>query len=159
MSLRTRFMSPGLSNHSGSAGSSGSEQEESSLSFLSALPAVALHFHQRLTHVPIGRWAEVAAGDANGEHASSRDPDTRARHRLRDVMDKHPETVVRMRRRIDDTIDSAEGFVSDKMLPRMKRVALTAGLALVARSQLPAEDFARLYRPFEDLIPERELPA
>ena len=159
MSYRTHINSPVLPDRSDYSEPDELKNGADPRSFLSALPEVALLFHQRLMHVPIGKWAEVAAGDANGEHASSRDPDTRARHRLRHVMDKHPETVVRMRRRIDDTIDSAEGFVSNRMLPRMKRVALTAGLALVARSQLAADDFARLYRPFEDLIPERELPA
>lgn len=159
MSRSTRFMSPEFPDRSSAPLHNGSSRGEDVHAGLSALPEVALHFHQRLMHVPIGKWAEVAADDANGDHASSRDPDARARHRLRRIMDEYPDTVVRMRRRIEDTIDSAEGFVSRRMLPRMKRVALTAGLALVAKSQLASDDFARLYRPFEDLIPERELPA
>lgn len=126
---------------------------------LPALPEVALRFHQRLTHVPLGAWAEVASRDANGEHVPMRDPDACARRRLRRVMDAYPATVVRVRRRIDDTIAAADGFVSRPMIPRMQRVALTAALALVARSQLAAEDFQRLYRPFVDLIPDREFPA
>lgn len=124
-----------------------------------ALPRVALEFHQRLTHLPIGVWANVASDDAQGTHTPDRDPDARARHRLRRVMDGQPATVARVRRRIEDTMEAADGFVSRSAIPRMQRVALTAALALVARADLPAEDFHRLYRPFADLIPERELPA
>lgn len=126
---------------------------------MEALPRVALEFHQRLTHLPIGAWANVASDDAHGSHASARDPDARARHRLRRVMNARPATVARVRCRIEDTMAAADGFVSRSVMPRMQRVALTAALALVARSELPTEDFRRLYRPFEDLIPERELPA
>lgn len=124
-----------------------------------ALPRVALEFHQRLTHLPIGIWASVASDDAHGAHAPDPDPDAKARHRLRRVMDGQPATVARVRRRIEDTMAAADGFVSRSAMPRMQRVALTAALALVARADLPAEDFHRLYRPFADLIPERELPA
>jgi len=55
--------------------------------------------------------------------------------------------------RVDELVSVAEGFVAPGTTARMKKVALTAALALVARPDLSEEDFEWLYAPFADTIP------
>lgn len=155
-----RFLSPDVPDRDVPIGAAGAARFADTRAVdLPELPPVARHFHRRLLHVPLGVWAERAARDANGEHVPLPDPDTSARKRLRRLMDEHPAVVAQVRRRIADTVAAADGFVESRVIPRMERVALTAALALVARDALGDEEFQRLYRPFADLIPERELLA
>lgn len=123
-----------------------------------ALPAIALEFTDRLRHLPLGAWAD-AAGAAPPADAHDQAPAAAARARLRVIADDMPSVVIQLRARVNNVVGAAEGFVHQSAVGRMKKTALTAGLALVARPALGEEDFARLYAPFADLIPARELDA
>lgn len=131
--------------------------------------ATARGFHQRLLHLPLGRWVEVALSDPHAERApddcliaaSPSDvlQDAAARARLRAVLDQRPALVSQIRQRVVATAAAARGFTSDAVVSRMTRVALCAALAIIARPDLEDDEFERLYRPFERLIPVNELPA
>ncbi len=133
--------------------------------------AAARGFHQRLLHLPLGRWVEVAMTDPHADRAPVDElvrfgelvddvaRDAEARARLRAVLDAYPAMVAQIRARVASTAAAARGFTSDDIVSRMTRVALCASLAIVARPDLADDEFARLYRPFERLIPINELPA
>lgn len=124
-------------------------------------------FYQHLRRLPLGIWAKLAEDpeldDAEhpfllraDEHRSS-SPDRRARARLRQIIDEMPGAAAQVRARVHGLVAVADGFVHPRAVARMRKVALTAALALVARPKLTEEEFGLLYRPFARAIPLNEL--
>lgn len=115
-----------------------------------------------LTDAPLADAPEQAGqeselGRASDEEGDPADPDVAARRRLRKVLAPRPHEVARVRHRIDGFAGIADGFAHPAVTMRMTRVARTAALALLARDQLSADDFQRLYRPFAAIIPPEQL--
>ena len=125
------------------------------------LPPVVLGFLEHLRRLPLGTWADAAhlADDAILSPASdTTTPSTAAtRARLRQIMDDAPGVAMQTSRRVRNLAAMASGFVHPADVVRMKKTALAAALALVARPMLAEDDFARLYAPFADIVPLREL--
>lgn len=124
------------------------------------IPVSVMRFSERLRHLPLGIWAELAdrVGQRTDDGAMVVDPNSAAaRRRLRQVVDDMPGAVTRVRGRIHELIACAEGFFRPDVLLRMKKVALTAALALTARPHLAPEEFDRLYEPFSAVIPLEDL--
>ena len=128
------------------------------------LPVTVKRFSERLRHLPLGVWAELAdriADDRDtGFEPRADDPNAiaaAARARLRQVADGMPGAVTRVRGRVLELVSCAEGFFRPDVLRRMKKVALTAAIALTARPQLAQEEFDRLYEPFAGVIPLEDL--
>lgn len=121
---------------------------------------VLREFFARLRKVPLSAWinAAVPLADVRGSDDFESDSTARARARLREIMDRMPAGVSLAKARVQDYIAVAEGFVPHGVVSRMKRVALTAALALIARPHLSRSEFERLYGPFANLIPADELP-
>lgn len=131
-------------------------------------------FFSRLRKVPAEAWAAAAAHDAHinvhegtgrpGDEAPVGDvmydleADQMARANLRQAMETMPDVARRIRHRIDDDLSILDGIASRTATARMCRAARLAALALAARPMLSAEDFERLYRPFDNLIPRVTLP-
>ncbi|HEX6629949.1 MAG TPA: hypothetical protein VF048_02610 [Gemmatimonadaceae bacterium] len=126
-----------------------------------ALPPVVLGFLEHLRRLPLGTWADAAhlADEAViGAPAGAAAPsaaDTRAR--LRQIMDEAPGVAMQTSRRVRNLASMASGFVHPADVVRMKKTALAAALALVARPALGEADFARLYAPFADIVPLTEI--
>jgi hypothetical protein len=132
-----------------------------------AASAHVARFLHRLRCVPANMWMQVSAEDASapgpsGESAPAgiitvqlleEQADYAARSRLHDVMESMPVVVGRIRRRIDQDLAVLEGIVPAGAMRRMRRAAHLAAFGLAAQPMLPPEDVARLYRPFEELIP------
>jgi hypothetical protein len=72
-------------------------------------------------------------------------------------MDEAPGVAMQTSRRVRNMAAVANGFVHPADVVRMKKTALAAALALVARPMLGEADFARLYAPFADIVPLHEL--
>lgn len=124
------------------------------------LPPAVLGFLEHLRRLPLGAWVdaarhadEPAVGRAPGRAPSAAHP----RARLRRIMDEAPGVTMQTRRRVRDLAAAASGFVHHADAARMKKAALAAALALVARPTLGEDDFARLYAPFADVVPLEEL--
>lgn len=121
------------------------------------LPQVAFGFLEQLRRLPLGAWADAARRmDAHvlvppppGTPASA---SSVARARLRHIVDDMPGVVGQTRRRVHDLAAVAQGFVHPAEVARMKKAALTAALAIVARPSLGEDDFERLYAPFAEHI-------
>ena len=123
-------------------------------------------FFGQLKRIPIATWNRSAQADP---HVGARErdgappdavttlldeqADQEARARLRDAMEAMPGVVRRIRRRIDQEMTILDGIAPTETVTRMRRVARLAACAIAARPLLPPEDFARLYRPFVELIP------
>ena len=127
------------------------------------IPVSVKRFSERLRHLPLGVWAELADRIDYVRHADlptySEDHNAvaAARARLREVADGMPGAVTRVRGRVLELVSCAEGFFRPDTLRRMKKVALTAAIALTARPQLAQEEFERLYEPFSGVIPLEDL--
>jgi hypothetical protein len=121
--------------------------------------SIVLAFYQRLRRLPLGLWADAArpAAALPGVARAAQLPGKHARAQLREVMNARPRTVARHRRRVQHAVAVAEGIVDGPAAMRMKKVTLAAALALTARPLLPEDVFARLYAPFAELIPLRDL--
>lgn len=135
-----------------------------------AAAQVAAFFGQ-LRRVPIGTWCRLADADPHitvpragaGWLSPTTDPaseglaeeqaDRVARARLREVIEGMPSVARRIRRRIDNEIGVVAGIAPPEMVSRMRRAARLAACAIAARPWLSPEEFARLYRPFAELIP------
>jgi hypothetical protein len=127
------------------------------------LPVAVKRFSERLRHLPLGVWAElseridyVREADLTS-YAEDHNAVAAARARLRQVADGMPNAVTRVRGRVLELVSCAEGFFRPDTLRRMKKVALTAAIALTARPQLAQEEFDRLYEPFAGVIPLEDL--
>ena len=119
---------------------------------VSGAARVVIRFCERLRHLPLGVWADLAsAAPVLGNGVSS------ARERLRDRVDSLPGVVTHVTPRIQELAAVAEEFVPPAVSARMKSTALTAALALLVRDQLSSEDFNTLYGPFAQAIPVSEL--
>ena len=123
------------------------------------VPRPVMEFYLRLRRLPLGEWARAASEAAETAAAEGTEASTCAiaRARLRDIMERMPRAVTRIRRRVQDLVSMAEGFVSVADMRQMKKAALTAALALAAREELGEADFMRLYGPFAQLIPHEQL--
>jgi hypothetical protein len=126
------------------------------------IPVSVQRFSERLRHLPMGMWADLAeqmGSQRSGAPRAPHDPNAvaAARHRLRQVADSMPGAVIRVRGRILELVSCAEGFIRPDVLARMKKVALTAAIALTARPHLAPEEFDRLYEPFAGAIPLEDL--
>ncbi len=124
-------------------------------------------FLHRLRCVPANMWMQAAeseapdaapgsAGVRHGvitEQLLEEQTDYAARSRLHDVMESMPVVVKRIRRRVDQDLAVLEGIVPAGAMRRMRRAAHLAAFGLAAQPALGPEDVARLYRPFEQLIP------
>jgi hypothetical protein len=125
---------------------------------LKRVPVQAWHYAaQSDPHIEGGEASpdDTAWGAANA--AFDTDADRAARARLRDAMETMPHAARRIRRRIDHELAALEGIVSATAVTCMRRAARLAACAVAARPLLSADDFARLYRPFEALIPLHRL--
>ena len=121
---------------------------------------VLREFFTRLRKVPLSAWIDAAVpyADTRGEDDFESEPTSVARARLRAIVDRMPAGLTLAKARVQDYAAVAEGFAPHGVVSRMRRVALTAALALIARPHLSQADFERLYRPFSALIPVDELP-
>ena len=121
---------------------------------------VLREFFLRLRKIPLSSWigAALPLADVHPEDQFESPLTSAARARLRTICDGMPASCNMARARVHDYVTVAEGFAPPAVVSRMKRVALTAALALVARPHLTAAEFARLYGPFTSLIPADELP-
>lgn len=117
-------------------------------------------FFTRLRKVPLSSWIDAAVPfvDVRGDDDFESEPTAAARARLRAIVDRMPAGLTLAKSRVQDYAAVAEGFAPHGVVSRMKRVALTAALALLARPHLSKADFDRLYKPFSALIPVEELP-
>ena len=123
-------------------------------------------FFGQLKRIPIATWNRCAQADP---HVGARErdgappdavttlldeqADQEARARLRDAMEAMPGVVGRRRRGRDPGVTLRGGVASTETVTRMRRVARLAACAIAARPLLPPDDFARLFRPFVELIP------
>jgi uncharacterized protein (DUF2342 family) len=123
------------------------------------IPRPVMEFYLRLRRLPLGEWARAASQAAAESASDPEQPSTCAiaRARLRDISERMPRAVTRIRSRVHDLVSMAEGFVSVAEMRQMKKAALTAALALAAREELGETDFLRLYGPFATLIPHEHL--
>ena len=121
---------------------------------------VLREFFARLRKVPLSAWIDAAVpfADVRGEDDFESEPTAAARARLRAIVDRMPAGLTLAKERVQDYAAVAEGFAPHGVVSRMKRVALTAALALLARPLLSQAEFDRLYKPFSALIPVEELP-
>lgn len=109
---------------------------------------IVVRFCERLRHLPLGVWADAS------ERVERADSLARAaRGRLRQTVERMPWAKGHVTPRVNELVSVAEGFVAPGTTARMKKVAVTAALALVARPDLSDEDFKWLYAPFADTIP------
>ena len=135
-----------------------------------ATTAQVMAFFGQLRRVPIGAWCELADSDphvatssdlerqtAAVDIAREAQADRMARAHLREVMETMPSAVRRIRSRIDREIGIVEGIASPGTVRRLRRSARLAACAVAARTFLSPGEFARLYRPFAELIPTTEL--
>lgn len=132
-----------------------------------AMSAEVTAFLARLRRIPADAWFHSASSDAHirarlHPDVSERsrleeEEDALARGRLRGAMDRMPGVARRIRRRIDEELSNLDGITTVGTLTQMRRAARLAACALAARPLLTADDFERLYRPFESLVPPSEL--
>jgi hypothetical protein len=131
-----------------------------------ATTAQVLAFFGQLRRVPIGAWCQLGENDlhllpgdelerqmAAMDLACEAQADRVARAHLREVMETMPNAVRRIRNRIDREIGIIDGIASPATLRRLRRAARLAACAIAARPALSPGEFARLYRPFAELIP------
>ena len=132
-----------------------------------AMTAEVAAFLARLRRIPADSWFHSASEDAHIRARLQPDramrgrldvqEDALARGRLRGAMDRMPGVARRIRRRIDEELTNLDGITTVGTLTQMRRAARLAAFALAARPLLSPDDFARLYRPFESLVPPAEL--
>src|SRR5690606_12902037 len=118
----------------------------------SAPTRLVVRFCERLRHLPLGVWAELATSEP-----SARPITAGALKRLHARLDRLPGVNTRVSNRVYELVAVAEEFVPSPTARRMKAAALTAALALLVREQIPDEDFRTLYEPFARTIPVAEL--
>jgi hypothetical protein len=123
----------------------------------SAPARVVVRFCERLRHLPLGVWAELAeSASLSGSRSSA------ASQRLREHVDRLPGVATHVTPRVQELVSVAEEFVPPAVAARMRNTALTAALALLVREKLSSDDFDTLYEPFARAIPvaelERDLP-
>ena len=124
----------------------------------SGLPSSVLWFLEQLRRLPMGSWADAARRGEMARRPASAGSTLHAagRARLRHAVDASPVLTSRIRARVHDIVGVLDGFLHPVDVLRMKKAALDAALAIAARSDLDPDDFARLYAPFDGLIPLHE---
>ena len=130
------------------------------------LPPVALAFLERLRRVPLGAWADAGRRltelDERERRALGRagsGADAAVRAVLRRAVNARPRVAAQARQRVSHLAAVAQGFVHPADVARMKKAALAAVLALIARDELGEQGFAAVYEPFAELIPLAALPS
>lgn len=132
------------------------------------LPPEVAAFLDRLRRLPLGTWAEAGrmleALDAEASRSAAASTPAAlhgaaVRAELRRVVNAMPRQASQIRGRILDLATVAQGFVHHADASRMKKAALVAALALVARPALGDERFDRAYAPFAASIPVDSLLA
>lgn len=126
------------------------------------MPPAVLAFLRQLKRLPLGVWADVAFSRTSRPAdvvVESALPNSLvgARARLRRLIDARSGLAVRIRQRVHELVAVAEAFLHPAVVARMKKVGLSAALALAVREQLDPDDFALLYAPFAELIPLDDL--
>ena len=125
-------------------------------------PAIAV-FLQRLRHLPLGSWMEAGQRLEELDERDRRTTDaasgTTVRTHLRHAVNDHPHLAARVRQQVLDLVAVAQDFVPPSEVARMKKAALAAGLAVLARPTLGEAMFRRVYEPFAALIPLPDLAA
>lgn len=128
-------------------------------------------FLHRLRCIPASTWLETievdphlhgsarpgAAPQARIAFALEEQADYVARQRLHDALESMPAVVRRIRHRINTDLAIFHGILPEAAVQRMRRAAHLAAFALAAHPLLDADDVARLYRPFAELIPPPRL--
>lgn len=129
------------------------------------LPPVALAFLEHLRRLPLGAWADAGRRLAElDEHerrtlrSAGSNPDAAVRAVLRRLVNANPRVAAQARLRVLNLSAVAHGFVHPADVARMKKAALAAVLALIARPELGERRFAAVYEPFATLIPLAALP-
>jgi hypothetical protein len=110
-------------------------------------PPAVLAFMEHLRCLPLRDWAQAS------DQVGSSPP----RAHLRREMDRAPRLARVARRKIDDLLAATEGLISDPTRHAMRKVALTAVLAVAARERLSPGAFEHFYAPFAELIPVESL--
>jgi hypothetical protein len=126
---------------------------------------MALAFLERLRRLPLGAWADagrrLAELDAHERRSLGRTgkgTDATVRAVLRRVVNASPRMAGHARHRVRHLAAVARGFLHPTDVALMKKAALAAVLALVARPELGEQRFAAVYEPFATLIPVADLP-
>jgi hypothetical protein len=124
------------------------------------LPPVAFAFLEQLRRLPLGAWADagrrLAELDEHERLALGRngsDATATVRAVLRREVSAHPRVAAQARQRVLHLAAVAHGFLHPTDVARMKKAALAAVLALIARPELGEQRFAAVYDPFAALIP------
>ncbi len=110
-----------------------------------------LGFYNRLRHLPLESWIDIAA------RAEVDDGLAPAASAVEAAASTVPGAVHRVRRAVEGIASGASAFAHPADVARMARVATSAALALVARSELEPHTFDRVYGPFADVIPTEGL--
>ena len=126
----------------------------------SELPPVVAEFLERLRKLPLGAWAdagrrleEIDSRDRRGSGAAAGASGEAIRAQLRQVVDEMPRVAGHVRLRVLDLAAVAQGIVRPAEAALMKKAALAAALALVARPALGDARFHEIYEPFATLSP------
>lgn len=127
------------------------------LTFLTRLRRTPLEAWHRCAEADRHVWSRSAPADADAAPDASAAweelADQQSRARLREALETMPDAVRRIRQRIDSELTILDGMISAAAVSRMRRAARLAACAVAVRQHLSPEDFARLYRPFAELIP------
>ena len=131
------------------------------------LPPEVAAFLERLRRLPLGAWADAgrlleeldARPAAAGPLADVAAHGAEVRAELRQVVNAMPREARQIRSRVLHLATVAHGFVHPSDVARMKKAALVAALALVARPALGPARFGRAYAPFATSIPADSLLA
>ena len=131
----------------------------------SELPRVALAFLEQLGRIPLGAWAdagrrlaELDAAEQRALAGTEHGTDATARAVLRQLVNARPRVAAQARQRVLHLAAVGRGILRPSEVASMKKAALAAVLALVARPELGEHRFAALYEPFATLIPLEGLP-
>lgn len=129
------------------------------------LPPVALAFLEQLRRLPLGAWADAGRRLAELDETERRTlrstgsgDDATVRAVLRRAVNANPRVAAQARKRVLHLVAVGDGFLHPADVARMKKAALAALLALVARPELGEQRFAAVYEPFARLIPLAALP-
>lgn len=127
------------------------------------LPPIVIDYLRRLRSLPVGAWAQAAAALDEAERRARAKPGSdsiaAAHASLRRIVSGMPGLAVQTQRRVQNLVEVAQTCLHSADCAMLKRAALAAALALMARPALGERLFTQLYAPFEPWIPLQELEA